>query len=140
MSTLGRAIKYNSSVIRQKGESQNACLKKQSTPNFPINKHFLPLDTHITYIYIRIFFTPWYVCVSGGKKCLFFGKCGVLCFLETPVLRSAFLPYYRRINSLRSLGKANAIFWFFFIAVSNIWKVKYPVHGLRGECDIFRTE
>ena len=24
-----------------------------------------------------------YVCVSGGKKCSFFGKFGVLCFLET---------------------------------------------------------
>ena len=34
--------------------------------------------------------------VSGGKKCSFFGKCGVLCFLETPVLRFALLPYYRR--------------------------------------------
>ena len=38
-----------------------------------------------------------YVCVSGGKKCSFFGKFGVLCFLETPVLRFALLPYYRRI-------------------------------------------
>ena len=36
------------------------------------------------------------VCVSGGKKCSFFGKFGVLCFLETPVLRFALLPYYRR--------------------------------------------
>ena len=26
------------------------------------------------------------LCVSGGKKCSFFGKFGVLCFLETPVL------------------------------------------------------
>ena len=37
-----------------------------------------------------------YVCVSGGKKFLFFGNFGVLCFLETPVLRFAILPYYRR--------------------------------------------
>ena len=35
------------------------------------------------------------MCVSGGK-CLFFGKFAVLCFLETPVLRFAFLTYYRR--------------------------------------------
>ena len=35
-------------------------------------------------------------CVSGGKKCSFFGKFGVLCFLETPVLRFTLLPYYRR--------------------------------------------
>ena len=27
-----------------------------------------------------------YVCVSGGKKCLFFRKLGVLCFLVTSVL------------------------------------------------------
>ena len=33
-------------------------------------------------------------CISGGKKCSFFGKFGVLCFLETPVLRFALLPYY----------------------------------------------
>ena len=36
--------------------------------------------------------------VSGGKKCSFFGKFGVLCFLETPVLRFTLLPYYRRIT------------------------------------------
>ena len=37
------------------------------------------------------------VCVSGDKRSLFFGKFGVVCFLETPVLRFALLPYYRRI-------------------------------------------
>ena len=58
--------------------------RKQSTPKFPKNNYFLPPDTHT------------YVCVSGGKKCLFFGNFGVLCFLETPVLRFALLPYYRR--------------------------------------------
>ena len=36
------------------------------------------------------------MCVSGGKKCSFFGKFDVLCFLETPVLRFALLRYYRR--------------------------------------------
>ena len=34
--------------------------------------------------------------VVQGKKCSFSGKFGVLCFLETPVLRIALLPYYRR--------------------------------------------
>ena len=47
----------------------------------------------------RTFLTPWYahvrVYVSMGKKCLFFGKFGVLCFLETPVLRFALLAYYQ---------------------------------------------
>ena len=37
-----------------------------------------------------------HVCVSGGKKCLFLENFGVLCFLETPVLRFALLSYYRR--------------------------------------------
>ena len=53
-------------------------------------KYFLPPDTHT------------YVCVSGGKKCSFFGKFGVLCFLETPVLRFALLPDYRRIIRSRN--------------------------------------
>ena len=37
------------SVIRQNGESQNGFFqkKKQSTPNFPKNKHFSPTDTHV---------------------------------------------------------------------------------------------
>ena len=34
-----------------------------------------------------------YVCVSGGKKCSFFGKFGELSFLETPVLRFTLLSY-----------------------------------------------
>ena len=37
-----------------------------------------------------------HVCVSGGsgrKKCSFYGKFGLLCFLLTPVLRFALLPY-----------------------------------------------
>ena len=37
-----------------------------------------------------------YLFVSGGKKCSFFGIFDVLCFLGTPVLRFALLPYYRR--------------------------------------------
>ena len=43
-----------SSVIRQKGESQNGCFKKQSTPDFPKNVHFLPTGTH-TRFEIRYF-------------------------------------------------------------------------------------
>ena len=59
--------------------------KKQSTLNFPKNEH-LPSDTHTQ------------VRASGSKKCLFFGKCGMLCFLVTPVLRFVLLAYYRRYN------------------------------------------
>ena len=46
-------------------------------------------------------FRKTYVCVSGGKKCSFFGKFGVLCFLETLVLRFALLLYYRRFIKLK---------------------------------------
>ena len=58
---------YFSSVIRQKGESQNGCFKKTKHAKF-------------------------------SEKRTFFGKFGVLCFLETPVLRFALLPYYRLFN------------------------------------------
>ena len=61
--------------------SKRVFQEKKSTPHFPKNKHFLSPDTH-TYVW--------------GKKCSFFEKFGVLCFLETPVLRFALLPYYRR--------------------------------------------
>ena len=60
-------------------------IKKKSTPNFSKNEHFLPPDTH-TYVY------P------------FFEKLNMLCFLVTPVLRFALLPYYRR-NTVISLRK-----------------------------------
>ena len=43
-----------------------------------------------------------YVCVSVAKECSFFGKFDVLCFLETPVLRLALLPCYRRIGKKRA--------------------------------------
>ena len=67
--------------MRQKGEPQTGVSRKQDTPNFPKNEHFLPPDTHT------------YVWVSEGKKCSFFRKFGVLCFLETPILRFALLLY-----------------------------------------------
>ena len=72
--------KGTSSVIRLNGVSQTGVSRKQSTVNFRKNEHFLPLDTHT------------YVCVSGSEKYSFFGKFGVLCFLETPVLRFTLLP------------------------------------------------
>ena len=42
--------------MRQKENLKTGVIRKQSTPNFPENKHFLPPDTQT------------YVCVSGGKK------------------------------------------------------------------------
>ena len=68
----------NSSVIRQKGASQNGCYKKTKQAKFPENPAFL---------------SP-----AGVKKCLFFGKFDVLCFLVTPVLSYALLPYCGRID------------------------------------------
>ena len=82
--TLMKNILF-SSVIRQKGESKNGCFKKIKRAKFFEKRTFL---------------TPWYahVCVSGGKKCSYFGKFGVLCFLETPVFRFALLLYYRWVE------------------------------------------
>ena len=57
------------------GESQNGCFKKTKHVKCSKSKHFLSPDTHT------------YVCVSGGKKCSFFGKFDVLCFPEKPVSR-----------------------------------------------------
>ena len=76
----------NLSIIRQKYESLNGVTRKQSTPHFPKNEHFLPSNTHKC------------VCVLGGKKCWFFGKFDVLCFLVTPVLRYSLLPDCGRID------------------------------------------
>ena len=74
----------SSSVIMQKSESQNGCYKK-NTQSFPKNEYFLPPDTHMC------------LYVPGGRKCLFFGKFDVLCFLVTPLLRFALLLYCRRV-------------------------------------------
>ena len=68
-------------LIRQKGKSQNGCYKETKYTKFSEKHTFLPSDTHAC------------ACVSVGKKCLFFGKFGVLCFLVTPDLRFILLPY-----------------------------------------------
>ena len=70
----------NSSAIRQKGESETGVTEKQSRPNFPKINYFLLRNRRT------------YMCASGGKKCSFLGKFGVLRFLVIPVLRSALLP------------------------------------------------
>ena len=76
----------NSSVIMQKGESQNGCYEKTKRTKFTEK---------------RIFFTPWYWGIlltpgyflppdTGSKECSFFGKFGVLCFPVTPIWDSPF--------------------------------------------------
>ena len=72
------------------GESQSGGNRKQSTQNFPKNEHFLPPDTH--------------VCVSRGKKCSFFGKFAVLCFLVTSVLRFALLPFSQNTSTASEIS------------------------------------
>ena len=52
-----------------------------------------------------------YVCVLGSKKCLFFGKFGVPCFLVTSVLRFALLPYYWRIILMPEKVEENYCIW-----------------------------
>ena len=64
-------------VIKQKGESQNGCYKKTKQTKFSKNEHFLPPHTHT------------HVCISAGKKCSFFRKFSVLCFLFYHLLRDS---------------------------------------------------
>ena len=39
------------------------------------------------------------MCVSVGKKCSFFGKNGLLCFIVAVTLRVVLVLYYRRFHS-----------------------------------------
>ena len=82
------------------------------------------------------------VCVSGGKKCSFFGKFVLLCFLETPALRFAFLRYFQwnmkplQINLLpvhvfREERGPNALspeIFYNFKNVETIWNVQRYSH------------
>ena len=64
--------------------------------------------------------------ISGGKKCSFFGKFGALCFIVTPVLRFAHLPYHRRIMVCFTSffnGKAGKF-------ISNIYALTNLTHGI----------
>ena len=74
--------------------------KKNKIREHSEKRTYLTPDTH-TYVY-----------VSGGKKCSFWGKFSVLCFLETPVLRFSLLPYYRRIDlEIAGWGTCSKWFW-----------------------------
>ena len=57
-------------------------IRKESKPNFPKSKHFLPPDTHT------------YLCISGVRKCSSFGKFRV--FSCYSVLRSTLLRHQRQ--------------------------------------------
>ena len=68
---------------KAKGRISKRVIQENKVRQIFRNEHFLPPNTHV------------YVYVSGDKKSSLFGKFDVLCFLETPVLRFALLPYYR---------------------------------------------
>ena len=72
---------YKTSVIRQKGDSQNGYFKKTKHVKFSEKRLSLPPDTR-TYDNLDV------------QKIM-------LCFLETPVLRLALVPYYRRKDLLQ---------------------------------------
>ena len=91
---------WNSSVIRQKGESQNGCFKKTKHVKFSEKTNISnPLIRTRTCAYQKV------------RNVRFFGKFDVLCFPETPVLRFAILPYYWRIKNV------------FFIQFLKFWKI-----------------
>ena len=94
-------MNWSSSVIRQKGGSQNGYFKKTKHAKFSEKRTFL---------------NPWHVHVRvriRGKKCLFVRKFDILCFLEIPVLRFALLLYYRRyVNQILRNNKMK-VFWCF---------------------------
>ena len=70
-------LKTNSSAVRQKGKSQNRYYMKAKYAKFSEKQTFLTPS----YAHVR-------VRISGrSKKCSFFRKFGVFCFLITPVLR-----------------------------------------------------
>ena len=66
---------YKNNTIGNKAKGRNlktGVSRKEGTPNFAKNEHFLPSDTH-----------P-YVRVSGGTKCSFFGKLACFLLLKHP--------------------------------------------------------
>ena len=70
-------------------------------------------------------------CVSRGKKCSFYEKSGVLYFLETPVLRFALLPYYRRFCIQMSLMQRETDM---FLQKLSLPTVK-PSYNILRSCD-----
>ena len=83
----------NLSVIRQKGESQNGRAKKIKQAKFSEKRHLLPPPTRAQ------------VCLYQGVRNARLSKnLALLCFLETPVLRFALLPYCLQMFPKIQLG------------------------------------
>ena len=81
------------------GESQNGCFKKTKHVKFSKNRTFLLPDTH------RYMFVSW------SKKCSFFGKFDLLCFLVTPVSRFALFLFAYDLQSVFNNLKVKTDFW-----------------------------
>ena len=76
---------------KAKVESQNGCFKETKHVKFSEK-------TNISKLLIRTRRCAY----QGVRNVRFFGRFDVLCFLETPVLRFALLPYYQRNGLSRS--------------------------------------
>ena len=67
-----------------------------------ISKGYFKKTKRVKFSEKLIFLTPWYVLLIRTRMCTyqvvtsFSQKFGMLCFLETPVLRFALMLYYRR--------------------------------------------
>ena len=103
------STRYISSIITKKANLKTEITKKQSTSIFPKKQTFLiPWYAHemVKHTQTNRWQQPTnylnefnhFVSVSGGVKCSFFGKLGVLCFVVNSILRFALLPYYGRYN------------------------------------------
>ena len=84
-------IHANSSVIRQKGESQNGCFQKTKARQ-------IFRKTNISYPLIRTRASAY----QGVRNIRFSENLACFCFFETPVLRFTLLPYYRQTTKLRA--------------------------------------
>ena len=88
--------------------------RKQSTPNFPKNEHFLPPDAHTLNVHKTFRTRPgrllnilctFKVCASGGKKCSFFGKFSLLSWITRFEIRPfALLPTFYQIDFIKTLS------------------------------------
>ena len=64
---------------------------------------------------------------SGGKKCSFFERLGLFCFLVTPVLRFALLSYFWRY-----IFHSLYLSWFEIFLFTSVFDFLTPSHYVRG--------
>ena len=132
-------IQLNSSVIWQKGKSQNGGNKNTKHvkfSNFPKNERFLPPDTHT------------YVCVSGGKKTFVFRKIWralYSCYLRFEIRPFAIVPtnlekaVFKLMQSLTSKLQFN-VFTFSGKAFSDCLRYRnhHPLYSALWRFYLFR--